>query len=143
MTNAQFGSAIGIGTVADNELPPVVYRWPKRGRECRRWRLNFTVNLSGASTLPVSVGYASADVTATNTLDYSGVAGTFNFAPGETSKTLTVPVLDDALAEGDETFTITLSSPVNATVSPSPARVRARCRTMRHRLVVHRPTTRE
>jgi hypothetical protein len=39
-----------------------------------------------------------------------------NFAPGETSKTIYIPVVDDAYAEGDETFTISLGSPTNASL---------------------------
>src|SRR5262249_38648062 len=38
------------------------------------------------------------------------------FTPGTTTQTFTVPILGDTLAEGNETFTINLSKPANATV---------------------------
>lgn len=77
----------------------------------------FTVTLSNAAKMPVSVAYASADGTATAGLDYTAVSSTLTFAPGETSRTITVPILNDNVYEGAETFTINLSSPVNATIA--------------------------
>jgi hypothetical protein len=44
-------------------------------------------------------------------------SGTLTFAPGETSKTITVLVLGDRLPEPNETFVVNLSSPANATVA--------------------------
>ena len=41
---------------------------------------------------------------------------TLTFAPGETSKTVDVNVVDDALIEANETFTVGLSNPTNATL---------------------------
>jgi hypothetical protein len=47
-----------------------------------------------------------------------------NFAAGETSKTISIPIIDDSYAEGNELFTVTLSNPVGATlVAPSSATV--------------------
>ncbi|KAA3654940.1 MAG: type I secretion C-terminal target domain-containing protein [Proteobacteria bacterium] len=77
----------------------------------------FTVTLSNPSNLGVSVSYSSAGVSATQGVDYTGVAGTLNFPAGVTSQTITVPITDDAYAEGDETFNIVLSNPVNATIA--------------------------
>ena len=68
----------------------------------------FTVSLSAASGLPVSVGYTMANGTA-GALDYTAGDGTLNFAAGETTKTIVVPILDDTLDELNETFTVTLS----------------------------------
>ena len=79
----------------------------------------FTVSLSAASTQTVTVDYASANGTAMAGADFTGVTDTLTFAPNETSKTVSVPMLDDALAEGNETFTLTLSNPTNAIVSAS------------------------
>jgi len=43
--------------------------------------------------------------------DYAISIGTLRFAPGEASKTVAVPIVDDVYAEGNENFTFTLSSP--------------------------------
>ena len=52
----------------------------------------FTVSLSGATTLPVTVSYATADGTAKAGVDYVAANGNLSFAAGETNKTVTVPV---------------------------------------------------
>jgi glucose/arabinose dehydrogenase len=79
--------------------------------------LGFTVNLSAASATPVSVNYATANGTALADFDYTPISGTLTFAPGETSKILPVPVIGDSTVEPDETFTLNLSSPTNATIA--------------------------
>jgi uncharacterized repeat protein (TIGR01451 family) len=48
--------------------------------------------------------------------DFAPAVGTLQFAAGETSKTITVAVIDDALVEGNETFQIMLSNPTGATL---------------------------
>jgi hypothetical protein len=82
----------------------------------------FTVTLSKPSKDPVSVSYTTSDGTATGSADYTPVTGVLTFAPGETSKTITVPVLNDTVYEGAETFKLTLSNPVNAGL-PTPETV--------------------
>ncbi len=72
-----------------------------------------TVSLSAPSTEATSVAYQTSDGTATAGSDYTGTSGTLSFAPGETSKTVQVPILGDTLDEPDETFNVNLSSPVN------------------------------
>jgi chitinase len=73
--------------------------------------LTFTVSLSRAYDQPVTVGYATEDYTATVVGgDYQAASGTLTFAPGETSKTIVVAVLGDALAEYDEAFFVNLTS---------------------------------
>jgi len=79
----------------------------------------FTVTLSNPSTSPVTVNYQTADGTANAPADYNAVTTTqITFAPGETSKTITVTVNFDNLTEGNETFTVNLSNPsANATIA--------------------------
>jgi hypothetical protein len=77
----------------------------------------FTVTLSAASTETVTVAYATGEGTATAGSDYQAASGTLTFAPGETEKTITVPVNGDRLGEPNETFVVNLSSPTNATIA--------------------------
>ncbi len=71
--------------------------------------LTFTVTLSAPSAFPVTVNYATQDGSATAGEDYAAALGTLTFAPGETSKTVTVTILGDTTVEADETFTLALS----------------------------------
>lgn len=79
----------------------------------------FTVRLSIPSATPVTVSYATASGSAISGSDYTPVSGTLTFAPGQTSQTVLVPTLNDALVEGTETFALNLSNPVGATVTRS------------------------
>ena len=76
----------------------------------------FKVSLSRAATETVTVDYATADGTAEAGSDYTASSGTLTFAAGETSKTVNVPVLDDAVDEGEETFTLRLSNAQGARI---------------------------
>lgn len=83
--------------------------------------ISFVVNLSQPSTETVLVnfavvpGSAQAGDAATLEGDFSGpLTGTLTFAPSETIKTITLNIVDDFTFEPAETFTIQLSSPVNA-----------------------------
>jgi hypothetical protein len=77
----------------------------------------FTVRLSAPSAVPVTVQYATADGTAATGSDYQPASGTLTFTPGETTKTISVPVLGDRLAEANETFLVNLSQPTNAHIT--------------------------
>jgi hypothetical protein len=72
----------------------------------------FEVRLSNPVNSPVSVTFATANGTATEPGDYTNTAGVLNFAAGQTTATISVPVLADTLQEGSETFTVVLSNPV-------------------------------
>ena len=78
----------------------------------------FTLSLSASSTDPITVSYATQADTASEGMDYSGVAVPFTvtFAPGITSIPVDIAILQDVEAEGNEHFTIELSNPLNATI---------------------------
>ena len=77
--------------------------------------LAFVVTLSGpVAAYRVKVDYRTEDGTATAGQDYTAVEGTLIFERGETSKTVSVPVLDDAHDDDGETLTLTLSNPKRA-----------------------------
>ncbi|MYB29013.1 MAG: hypothetical protein F4X38_07720, partial [Acidimicrobiaceae bacterium] len=69
----------------------------------------------------MTVDWTTSDGTATAGQDYTADSGTLRFAPGETSKTITVDVLDDDVHEPDETFTVTLSNPTEASIGRATA----------------------
>ena len=81
----------------------------------------FTVSLSAASRREITVDFATANGTATAGSDYQATSGTLTFAPGTTTQTLTVLILGDTLDEPNETFTVTLSNPTNATLATAQA----------------------
>ena len=81
----------------------------------------FRVGLNKQSGDVVTVEYATSDGTAAAGLDYTSTSATLTFEPGDTRKTVAVPVLDDRAVEGNETFTVRLSGPQNATLRDSEA----------------------
>jgi hypothetical protein len=81
-----------------------------------RTALVFTVRLPEASSKPVSMRYATANGAAkTGDGDFVGKSGTLKFAPGETTKTVTVWANGDTKVETDEHFFLNLSQARNAT----------------------------
>ena len=83
--------------------------------------IEFTVTLSRAAPGPVTVDYATSDGTATAGEDYTAASGTLTFAAGVLAQTVAVALLDDAIDEGRETFTLTLSNPSGAVIADGEA----------------------
>jgi Ca2+-binding RTX toxin-like protein/glucose/arabinose dehydrogenase len=66
------------------------------------------IRRTGSLTAETSVTFGVSGDSATASLDYLGEGGTLTFAPGESLLALTIPILDDLLAEGSEVFSVTL-----------------------------------
>ncbi len=81
----------------------------------------FPVTLSGVSARTITVSYRTADGTAEAGADYEAGDGELSFAPGETERSVTIAVIDDALDEADETFLVQLGEPEHATVADGEA----------------------
>jgi len=79
----------------------------------------FTVTLFAAAGQPVTVAYTTANASAIAGSDYQAASGTLTFAPGETSKIITVLVNGDRLGEPNETFLVNLIAPTNASFGDS------------------------
>ena len=84
--------------------------------------LTFTVSLTSVSGAQVTVRYATENGTATAGADYDAASGTLTFAADSTvAQTIRVTVTEDAVAEGDETFTMRLHDPRGATLADGEA----------------------
>jgi aldose sugar dehydrogenase len=98
-------------------------------------RATVTLTRIGNTIPPATVDYATSNApaagscsinngVASSLCDYSASFGTVTFSPGETVKTIVVPLVDDTYSEGNETFTITLSNPAGGVLgSPSVATI--------------------
>ncbi|MBK9085613.1 MAG: retention module-containing protein [Sterolibacteriaceae bacterium] len=112
-TPANTVPVVGTGSILDNSGQPTLSIDDVTVNE-GAGTATFTVTLSAASGQTVTVGYNTSNGTATEGADYTAATGTLSFAPGETSKSITVPILNDATYEGAETFNVNLVAPVNA-----------------------------
>lgn len=79
--------------------------------------MRFNVTLSAPSDSTVFVGYTTSDDSATAGSDYVATSNILAIAPGHTSAVIPVTIKGDQTVEPDETFNLTLSSPVNATLA--------------------------
>ncbi len=77
----------------------------------------FTVTLAPASSVAVTVAYATADGTAAAGSDYSASSGVLTFLPGETTQTVTVPVAPETTLEETMSFFVRLAAPTNGLLS--------------------------
>ena len=111
------GRALSNTISATVEGPVAVSVADARAREGEDETIDFAVSLSRAASGRVSVSYATADGTARAGSDYTRASGKLRFAPGETEKTISVPVLDDAHDEGAETFTLRLTASSGAAIA--------------------------
>jgi Calx-beta domain/FG-GAP-like repeat len=116
--NATLADAQGVGTILNDDpqglsIADLDTVEPVSGTRSAV----FTVTLSPASASPVTVGYATAPVTATAGSDYDDVSGTLTFAPGVTAQPVSVTIHADALKEAVETFTVDLAGPVGAAIA--------------------------
>ena len=83
-------------------------------------QVTFTIELSQVSTDNVTVDYATSDTTAEAGEDYTQTSGTLTFAAGETTKDVSIPILDDNVHETLERFHFTISNPTGATLPAFP-----------------------
>ncbi len=123
-------------TIADDDVlpppPPSLFLTPSvveitegDGGAGGETNAEFQVRLTRVPSQTVTLNYATQDVTATAGQDYTAArGGIITFAAGTTdlTQTISVPILDDTLDEPNETFTLTLSNPVNARLLAATAR---------------------
>ncbi|MEB3831794.1 Calx-beta domain-containing protein [Phormidium sp. CCY1219] len=77
-----------------------------------------TITRTGVVDIPLSASLLLADGSATSPEDYNNAPIAVNFAPGETTQIVNLPITDDAIAENSETVNLTLVNPTNAILGP-------------------------
>lgn len=125
--------SILVVTIQDRTTVPVIghgFESVAEGDAGSTSQALLTVNLSAATARSVSVNYATSNGSATGGtscsnpgVDYETTSGTITFQPGTTAVTIPVRICGDRSAESNETFSIDLSNPANATVNPTGAPV--------------------
>lgn len=119
--NATFADATAQGTITDNDTVVITIgaaTITETNTGTNRDAV-FTVTLSAVSGSTVTVGFTTANGSATAPADYLVVSGTLTFAPGEVSKQIVVQVVGDNTVEANETFSVNLANPTNASIAGS------------------------
>ncbi|XWK90938.1 MAG: choice-of-anchor D domain-containing protein [Phormidium sp.] len=82
--------------------------------------LNIGINRTGGIDEAVSATLFATDGTATSPTDYNNTPITVNFAPGETTQTVAIPIISDDIVEGEESFNLSLGFPFNGATVGTP-----------------------
>jgi hypothetical protein len=110
-TNAAISQSWDYGTIWDDDVPLTISIsdvTKTEGKKGQTTLFTFTVTLSAACDQPVTMSYTTVNGTAKSGEDYVARTGTLTFAPGETTKTITIEVKGDTKKEADETFYLDL-----------------------------------
>jgi sugar lactone lactonase YvrE len=116
----------GIVTIRDDDVPIVQFGAASLAANEGDGHVTVTVGRTGGMAKPVTVTYSTVDdqravpcgdtTTAPGVAfarcDYATTVGTLTFAPGETQKTISVPIIDDSFVEPNERVQLRLSNPV-------------------------------
>lgn len=116
LTSASYGTILvsqGTLTILDNDPPPTINltEGPESEVSEDGGSTSFVVAFSNPTINTITVDYATSSETADDGVDYGSTSGTLTFEPGESTKTVTVPINDDEVYEGDEYFRMTISNP--------------------------------
>lgn len=118
--NATIADGTGVGTIQDDDGPNISIG---NVTKAEGWQpgnpFTFNVSLSAPSPQTVSVNYSTANGSAAAGSDFGASSGTLWFSPGQTSRTVTVPVNGDFSVESNEWFVVNLSSPGNGRIIDS------------------------
>ena len=101
-------------TIVDNDLPALSINDVTVHED--EGTISFTVSVDQSPVNAMSVDWETAPGTATSA-DFTAANGTVSFLAGETSKTISVSITDDAVFENSEFFTVELSGAINATIA--------------------------
>jgi hypothetical protein len=102
-----------FGIVDDDPLPTLVPGAVSQ-QEGAATTISVPITLSAPSGRTVTAPWQTEDQTAKAGSDYTATSGTVTFAPGETTKYVTVTILNDSVREPDELFLIRFTGVTNA-----------------------------
>lgn len=105
----------GAGTIKNDDAVPQISIDDVTASE--GGSLVFTVTQDRASAFTTTFNYASSGGTATSGSDFTATSGSGSITAGDTSTTISVPLLEDTAEETDESFTMSLSNAANAAIS--------------------------
>lgn len=88
--------------------------------------VTFTINLTGSTANPASFNYATANGTAIAGTHYTSTSGSHTYTGSQTSKTVTVPILDNLIVDGSKQFTLNITS-ITGNPAPTPSSLAPVC----------------
>ena len=101
------GKHIGVGIITDGADAPVLEFSSATGSVTEGTSsADVTITKTGTTAVPVFVYWTTADGTAAHPTDYQAQSGYLEFDTTETTKTLTIPIVDDGTAESAEMFKV-------------------------------------
>ena len=112
--NPQKGGWLECETSPTNGLEPWMTVRHTPGSEGIERAVTFTVDLDTAAGEPVTVDYGTVNGSGVAGREYQATAGRLTFQPGETSKSIQVPLVRNAESQGTTKFGLTLSNPTGA-----------------------------
>ncbi len=122
-TGAPIGDVQGVGTIANDDAPPTVSVANASVVEGNAGTslLTFALSLAGASDVDASIDFTTAGTSATVGTDFVQASGTLTIPAGSASGTVDVVVNGDGTYESNETLSLMLSNPADATVGDGTA----------------------
>ncbi|MEJ0017978.1 MAG: Calx-beta domain-containing protein [Acetobacteraceae bacterium] len=115
-TGAPIVNAAGLGTITNDDGIVVQDVRITEGTGASPTTATVTLRLQTAVATPVTVDWATQPGSAATPGDFTTSSGKATFAAGATTTTITIPVIADALVEGDESFNVVLSNPVGSAI---------------------------
>lgn len=117
--NATFSDEQATATITDDDAPPNLSINNITVGEGNSGASNasFTLSLDATSSKTITVNYETLAGTAVAGTDYTPSSGTITFTPGDSQKTVNIPVIGDTIDEDNETFFVNLSSQTNAALA--------------------------
>src|SRR5439155_712765 len=115
-TDATLSVSTNTVTITDDDVSTIGFTTSAVTVSETNGTLTLTVVRAGATNTAVSVNFATTNGTAAAGNDYTATNGTFSFAAGETTNTLSIDILDNLNQEGTETFQVRLSNASNTSM---------------------------
>jgi hypothetical protein len=128
LTSPTGGATLGTAntasfTLSENPLTPVTVQFSEtefQGLEDSTLQIPVTITRTGFLNLPVTVTLVLEEETATAPEDFDDTPISVTFAPGETTQTVTIPIINDNIIEPDETIALTLVDPTGGATLGTP-----------------------